>query len=205
MAKLLYFDANGNSLVDFSAKTEYVSGEVLKSIIDGFEYTCSAGPLCGEPVRHIKVKILDMQLGSSQIELKDVTHGIGKAIFASFLTASPILLEPVYTTTISVSSDFAKECSRILMTHRGKVKSFEQQNLLSVLNGFMPVAETFGFSKELRSATSGRAIWQSLFSHWEKLPEKLAVQTIAELRRRKGLAEDVPKPDKFMGAETNEA
>jgi elongation factor 2 len=57
---------------------------------------------------------------------------------------------------------------------------------------------TFAFSKELRSATSGRAVWQSIFSHWEKLPEKLAKQTIAELRKRKGLDENVPKPNKFM-------
>jgi elongation factor 2 len=205
MAKLLYFDANGNLLVDVSAKTQYVSGEVLKSIIGGFEYACRAGPLCGEPVRQTKVKIVDLQLDPNQIELKEIAHGMSKAIFASFLTASPVLFEPVYATTISVSSDFARECSRILMAHRGKIKSFEQQSLLSVFKGFMPVSETFGFSTGLRSATSGRAIWQSLFSHWEKLPQKLAVQTIVELRKRKGLAVDVPKPGKFTGVGPDEA
>jgi elongation factor 2 len=125
-------------------------------------------------------------------------HGVGKAIFASFLTAKPVLLEPVYATTVSVSSDLAGECSRILTTRRGKIKNFEQKGLLTAIKGFIPVAETFGFSKELRSATSGRAVWQSIFDHWEKLPERLSTQTITELRKRKGLAADVPKAEKFM-------
>ncbi len=198
LAKLLYFDENGNALVDCSGKTAGVSKEVLKSLIGGFEYACKAGPLCGEPVRCVKVRLVDMQLNENPESPNDVMHGIGKAIFASFLTAKPALLEPVYATTVSVSSELAGECSRILTTRRGKVKSFEQKGLLTAIKGFIPVAETFGFSKELRSATSGRAIWQSIFDHWEKLPERLAQQTITELRKRKGLAAEVPKPEKFM-------
>jgi elongation factor 2 len=50
----------------------------------------------------------------------------------------------------------------------------------------------------MRSATSGRAVWQLFFSHWEKLPPKLAAEVIATLRKRKGLAVDVPKPERFM-------
>jgi elongation factor 2 len=198
MAKLLYFDANGNAFVDFSGKIAGVSKEVLKSLIGGFEYACKAGPLCGEPVHNVKVKLTDLQLNPTEDAPSEIMRGVGKAIFAAFLTAHPVLLEPVYATTISVSSELSGECSRILTTRRGKVKSFEQKGLLATIKGFIPVAETFGFSKELRSATSGRAFWQSIFDHWEKLPQKRAAQTITELRKRKGLAADVPKPEKFM-------
>ncbi len=205
MDKLIHCDVNGNVLIDFNTKTEGFSREVLKALISGFEYACKAGPLCSEPIRQIKVKILDIQLGIEQNDLNEVIHGISKAIFASFLTAKPVLLEPIYATTISVSGEVAGECSRILTTHRGKIKNFEQKGLLSAIEGFIPVAETFDFSKELRSATSGRAIWQSLFSHWEKLPQKYARQTITERRKQKGLSEDLPKSDKFTGAKTDES
>jgi elongation factor 2 len=107
-------------------------------------------------------------------------------------------LEPVYKTIISVASELAGECSRILSSRRGKVSSFEQKGLLTVISGFIPVSETFGFSKELRSATSGRAFWQSFFDHWEKMPQKLALQVISDLRQSKGLAAQVPKPEKFL-------
>jgi elongation factor 2 len=52
-------------------------------------------------------------------------------------------------------------------------------------------------SQELRSATSGRAFWQSTFDHWEKMPEKLEAKIIKETRRRKGLPAEVPKPERF--------
>jgi len=195
--RVLSLDEHRNVLVDCNGKTKQVSTEVLEAIISGFEYACRAGPLCGEPARHVRVNLIDLKLNATDAPV-EIMRGVGKAIFGSFLTAKPVLLEPVYSITISVSSELSGECSRILTTRRGKVKGFEQKGLLTAIKGFIPVAETFGFSKELRSATSGRAIWQSIFDHWERMPEKLAVETISELRRRKGLPADVPKPEKFL-------
>jgi len=128
----------------------------------------------------------------------EIMHGVGKAVFGSFLTADPVLLEPVYKIIISVATELAGESSRILSTRRGKVTLFEQKGLLTMITGFIPVSETFGLSKELRSATSGRAFWQTFFDHWEKMPPNLALEIISDLRRRKGLAPEVPKPEKFM-------
>jgi elongation factor 2 len=194
---ILSVDEHRNVLLDCSGKTEQTSEEALEAIIAGFEYACKAGPLCGEPVRHLKVNLVDFQLGEGEAGL-EVMRGVGKAVFGSFLTADPVLLEPIYKIVITVASDLARESSRILTTRRGKVASFEQRGLLTNISGFIPVSETFGFSKELRSATSGRAFWQSFFDHWEKMPQKLAFEVITELRRRKGLAPEVPKPEMFM-------
>jgi elongation factor 2 len=195
---VLSLDEHRNVLVDCNGKTETLSEENLEAIIAGFEYACKAGPLCGEPIRHLKVNLVDFQLGEEVDGGSQVMHGVGKATFASFLTAEPTLQEPVYKIIISVASELASESSRILSTKRGKVTLYEQKGLLTQITGYIPVAETFGFSMELRSATSGRAVWQSFFDHWEKMPPKLAAETIAEMRKRKGLTPDVPKPEKFM-------
>ena len=125
-------------------------------------------------------------------------RGVGKAIFGSFLTAQPVLLEPIYKIVITVASELTGEISRILSIKRGKVTLFEQKGLLSCISGYIPVSETFSFSKELRSATSGRAFWQSFFDHWEKMPQKLTIQVVADLRQRKGLSPEIPKAEKFM-------
>ena len=193
---ILSIDEHRNLLLDCSGKTEPVSEQVLEAIIGGFEFACKAGPLCGEPVRHLKVDLVNLQL-SGEFTSAEVMRGVGKAIFGSFLTAQPILLEPVCKIIITVASELTSETSRILCSRRGKVISFEQKGLLAAINGFMPVSETFGFSKEMRTATSGRAFWQSFFDHWEKMPPKLSLQVITDMRRRKGLAPEVPKPDKF--------
>ncbi|MCL5877108.1 MAG: GTP-binding protein [Candidatus Bathyarchaeota archaeon] len=195
---VLSLDEHRNILFDCNSKTDDVCKEVLEAIIAGFEYACRAGPLCGEPIRHLKVNLLDFELDEGAETNSEVMRGVGKAVFASFLTADPTLQEPIYKIIITVASELASESSRIISTRRGKVTSFEQKGLLSQISGYIPVAETFGFSKELRSATSGRAVWQSFFDHWEKVPPKLAAEVIVELRKRKGLAPEVPKPEKFM-------
>ena len=195
---ILSVDEHRNVLLDCSAKTEQISEEKLEAIIAGFEYACRAGPLCGEPVRHLQVNLVDLQLNQSGEGGLEVMHGVGKAVFGSFLTADPALLEPIYKIIISVATELSGESSRILSTRRGKVTLFEQKGLLTIISGYIPVSETFGFSKELRSATSGRAFWQTFFDHWEKMPQKLSSEVIADLRQRKGLASEVPKPEKFM-------
>ena len=149
---VLSVDEHRNVLLDCSGKTEPLPEEVLEALIGGFEFACKAGPLCGEPVRHLKVSLVDFQL-SSEFNCDEVMRGVGKAIFGSFLSAQPVLLEPIYKIILTVSSELASESSRILSSRRGKVTLFEQKGLQTVISGFIPVSETFGFSKELRSAT----------------------------------------------------
>ena len=194
---ILSVDEHRNVLLDCSGKSDPLPEDVLEAIIAGFEFACKAGPSCGEPVRHLKVNLVDFQLGS-EFSCDEVMRCVGKAVFGSFLSAHPILLEPIYKITLTVASELTSESSRILATRRGKVTLFEQKGLQTVITGFIPVAETFGFSKELRSATSGKAFWQSFFDHWEKMPPKLASQVVSDLRRRKGLPPELPKPEKFM-------
>ncbi|MGF3522698.1 MAG: GTP-binding protein [Candidatus Bathyarchaeia archaeon] len=197
---ILAVDEHRNVLWDATGKTEQIQEEILEPIIAGFEFACRAGPLCSEPVRHIKVNLIDFELTSKPEHLTavEIMHGFGKAIFGSFLTAKPVLLEPVYRTVISVPTELAGECQRILSTRRGKIASFVNKGLLTTITAFVPVAETFGLSRELRSSTSGHAFWQSNLDRWEKVPEKLAQKIISEIRSRKGLSMEVPSATKFL-------
>jgi elongation factor 2 len=199
-SSVLSVDEQRNILVDCGGKTEQVSGELLESIIAGFEFACGAGPLCGEPMRHVKVNLADLQLSENlkQRGSTEVMHGVGKAIFGSFLKAKPVLLEPVYKIVVTVTTDLAGECSRIIETNRGKISSFEQKGLLTVITGHIPVSETFGLSKEMRSATSGRAFWQNMVEYWAQVPVKLAAKVILGVRKRKGLAPEVPLASRFL-------
>jgi elongation factor 2 len=200
---ILLLDEHQNVLVDQNCKTATISQELQQAIIEGFKFACSAGPLCGEPMYHVRVNLADFELSQSNQDKSpiEVMRGIGKAIFASTLTANPTLQEPIYKTIIILPTELSGQTQKILAAKRGKISHFEQKGLLTEIQGQMPVAETFGFSKEMRSATSGRAFWQFIFDHWEALPEKIAQKTISEIRQRKGLAKDAPKPERFMDNE----
>ena len=58
--------------------------------------------------------------------------------------------------------------------------------------GKMPVAETFGFSNDIRAATQGRAVWNTENAGFEILPISLFEKTVGEIRERKGLKPEVP-------------
>ena len=184
-------------------ETQVPERELLEFIAAGFGFACGAGPLCGEPLRHVKVCLKDAQF-SRNVELSnsmEVMHGVGKAIFGSFLSAQPVLLEPIYKMVISAPSDLAGECTRILIGRRGTISLFEQKGAVVVISGYIPVAETLGLSEELRSATSGRAFWQSMLDRWEPLLEKHASKVIAEIRKRKGLPSEIPASIRFLEEE----
>ncbi len=197
--KVLAVDDYHNILVDATGDALQLE-RILDSVVSGFLFACRAGPLCGEPLRGLQVSINRVEL-SQQEELRspsEVMRGVGKAIFGSFLTGKPFLLEPVYKTIISTPTELAGTSTRILSTRGAKITSFEEKGILTVISGYVPVAKTFGLAEELRSASSGRAFWQSFFDHWEPVPEKDAVKVIGEVRRRKGLPAQVPKPERFL-------
>ena len=197
--EVLAVDEHGNMLVDCTGKTERFR-EFLDFIVSGFTFACNAGPLCGEPMRGVQVNLMDVQLSENAEHHGpvEVMRGVGKAVFGSFLTANPVLLEPFYKTVISAPTELAGACSRIISSRRGKIAGFEQKGAFTVLTSYIPVAGTFGLSAELRSATSGRAFWQSMLDHWGKLPQKLETKTIKEVRKRKGLPAEIPRSERFL-------
>jgi elongation factor 2 len=196
---VLAVDEHENVLVDRTGKNEQLR-EVFDFVISGFTFACNAGPLCGEPMRGVQVNLLGIQLSENaeQCNPVELMRGMGKAVFGSFLTAEPMLVEPVYKTIISAPTELAGVCSRIISSRRGKTSAFEQKGAFTIVTSHIPVVGTFGLSAELRSATSGRAFWQSLFDRWEKMPEKLEAKTIKELRKRKGLPATVPRAERFL-------
>jgi elongation factor 2 len=196
---IIVVDENENVLTESMAKPEQLH-DIFDFVISGFRFACRAGPLCGEPMRGVEVNLMEIQLSENaeQCGPVEVMSGVGKAVFGSFLSANPVLLEPFYKTVISSSTELAGQCSKIITRRRGKISDFENKGAFTVITSFIPVAETFGLPEELRSTTSGRAFWQSMFDHWEKVPEKLEAKVIIETRKRKGLPSEIPKAERFL-------
>jgi elongation factor 2 len=190
-----------NMLIDLTKKVQNLN-EVKDSIISGFHWACRTGPLCEEPLRGVKVELLDAQLHEEpkQREPSQIMRAISRAILGSALTAKPVLLEPIYNINVSVPNQWFGTCSKILTNRRGKILTTEHRGALTVIAGYIPVAETFGLSEEMRSATSGHAFWQCTFARWEKIPENVATEVIKQIRRKRGLPPEIPKPDKFVEA-----
>jgi len=188
-----------NILVDLTKGIQYLR-EARDMIISGFRWACGNGPLCEEPMRGVKVKLMDAQLHEDPVHRgpAQIMPATRRAFLGSFLTAKPVLSEPVYKIGVSVPAQWVGDVTSIIIRKRGRILSSEQKGPITMINGYIPVAETFGLSAEMRSATSGHAFWQTQFDHWEKVPENIALSVIEEIRKRRGLPPEIPKADKFI-------
>jgi elongation factor 2 len=190
---------HGNILINLSKNVQNLR-TINRAAIDGFRWACQVGPLCEVPIKGLKVKLLDAKLDEDPVQRgsAQVTPAMRKAIYGAFLLADPVLLEPVYRIQVTVPTMWVGEVNRLLARSHGKIFSSVSKGISMVINGYIPVAKTIGLASNLRTLTSGAALWQTQFDHWGTVPENLATQRIVEIRKRKGLRQEVPSAERFV-------
>jgi elongation factor 2 len=188
-----------NVLLDLTKGIQYLR-EVKETVNSGFRWGVKSGPLSDEPIRGVKVKLLDAKLHEDPVHRgpAQVMPAIKRALWGSFLTAKPVLTEPIYKIGVSVPHQFVGDVTGLITRKRGRVISSEQKGPVTNVTGYIPVSETFGLSAEMRGATSGHAFWQTQFDHWEKVPESISMEVITGIRKRRGLPEEIPRASKFI-------
>jgi elongation factor G len=101
------------------------------------------------------------------------------------LAASPILLEPIMNLKVTVPENFMGDVMGDLSSKRGRIIGNLPHGRKVVIEGQVPLAEMFAYSKELRSLTQGRGVYEMTFSHYEQVPSNLQEKIVAEAAARK--------------------
>jgi elongation factor G len=96
--------------------------------------------------------------------------------------AGPILLEPIMATEVVVPEQFMGAVIGDLSARRGKILGMAPRAGMQVVDAHVPLAEMFGYSTSLRSATEGRAIYTMQFHHYAPVPGHIGEQLIAKSR-----------------------
>jgi len=205
-----------NVLVDDSLPSE-VDKAMLKqskeSLVQGFQWATKEGPLCDEKIRSCKFKIMNAELADDA-----VMRGGGQIIptarrvaYSAFLLATPRLMEPVQFSEIECPADCVAAIYNVLSRRRGHVVRDlpKPGSPMYTVHAYLPAMESFGFETDLRTHTSGQAMCQTMFDHWQLVPgdpldrsillrplepapaPHLAREFMLKMRRRKGLSEDV--------------
>ena len=198
-----------NLLVDCTKGVQYLN-EIKDSVVAGFQWASKEGVLCDENCRGIRCNIYDVSLHTDTIHRGggQVIPTARRVFYASILTASPRILEPVYLCEIQCPETAMGGIYGVLNRRRGHV--FEEAKLegtpMFVIKSYLPVNESFGFTADLRSNTGGQAFPQCVFDHWQLLPgdpteggtSNKAATVVTETRKRKALAEAIPPLDRFL-------
>lgn len=192
-------DSYVNVLVDATKGLQYMR-EIKDTVIQAFRLNVAEGPLAREPIRGLLVKIVDANVHEDPAHRgpAQIMPAMRDAMFQGFLSANPILLEPIMKLDMKVPQDFLGNVTRIIAGKRGKIISLEQTDQTMHLVAEIPVAETFDLSDQLRSATAGKAFWGTEFARWSPVPTSMVAETIRKIRERKGLPPEPPKPEDFM-------
>jgi elongation factor 2 len=178
----------GNMLIDNSRGIVQI-GEVIDLIGDGFEQVMVGGPLAREPCDKVLVRIADMKLHEDAIHRgpAQVLPAIREAIRESMASADCVIFEPLQTLQIDAPEEYLGELSKLIQNKRGQLLDVETDGGMISVKSKLPVAEMFGFTSDLRSATGGRGSHFLVDQGFEKLPRDLQDKAIKQIRTRKGL------------------
>lgn len=210
-------DSQGpNILVDDTLPSEVdktLLSSIRESVVQGFQWAVREGPLCEEPIRNCKFKLLDAVVAPESIHRGggQVIPTARRVAYSAFLLATPRLMEPYYYVEVHAPADCVSAVYTVLARRRGHVTQDAPMpgSPLYSIKAFLPAIDSFGFETDLRTHTQGQAFCLSVFHHWQIVPgdpldksiqirplepqpaPHLAREFMMKTRRRKGLSEDV--------------
>lgn len=188
-----------NMLLDMTKGIQYLN-ETMELIIEGIHEALDGGPLADEPVQNLLMKLIDVKLHEDAIHRgpAQVIPAVRSAIKAGLLLGGDSLLEPIQKLHITVPQDYMGGATAQIQSRRGQVFDMTSEGDTITVIGKAPVAELFGFAGDVRSATEGRAMWNSEFAGFELIPQGMVKEVVLEIRKRKGLKEELPKASDYL-------
>jgi len=188
-----------NMFIDMTKGIQYLN-ETMELILEGWREALRGGPLADEQVQNLKVRLVDVKLHEDAIHRgpAQVIPAVRSAVKAGMLMAGDSLLEPIQKIQITVPADLMGAATSQIQGRRGQIFDMQSEGDTVTVIGKAPVAELFGFAGDIRSATEGRAMWSTEFAGFELVPAGLVEEVVRSIRRRKGLKEQIPRPEDYL-------
>ncbi|MFM8494551.1 MAG: elongation factor G [Planctomycetia bacterium] len=160
-----------------------VPREYIPSVEKGFRASLAKGPIAGFPIVGVKATLSD---GSyHDVDSSDMAFQIcARAGFReAFLNTKPVLLEPIMKIEVEVPADFQGPVTGELNKRRGLIISTETVGNTSTIVAEVPLAETFGYSTDLRSMTQGQGVFTMEFSKYKPTPGNVQKEIVDERKK----------------------
>ena len=175
-------DANGEELFKFDSTV--VGGAIPKEYIpavgEGIEEATQAGILAGVPVVGVHATVYDgsyHEVDSSEMAF----HIAGSMAFKEAMQkANPVLLEPIMKVEVTMPEEYMGDVIGDINSRRGRIEGMDDLGGGKIVRGYVPLAEMFGYSTDLRSKTQGRGNYSMFFEKYEQVPKNIQEKIISE-------------------------
>ena len=174
-------DANGEETFKFESAV--VGGAIPKEYIpavgEGIEEAAKAGIIAGFPVVGVKATVYDgsyHEVDSSEMAF----HIAGSMCFKEAMQkASPVLLEPIMKVEVTMPEEYMGDVIGDINSRRGRIEGMDDLGGGKIVRGYVPLAEMFGYSTDLRSKTQGRGNYSMFFEKYEPVPKSVQEKIIS--------------------------
>ena len=174
-------DANAEEVFKFESTV--VGGAIPKEYIpavgEGIEEASKAGILGGFPVLGVKATVYDgsyHEVDSSEMAFKIA----GSMAFKEAMQkGGAVLLEPIMKVEVSTPEDYMGDVIGDINSRRGRIEGMDDIGGGKMVRGFVPLADMFGYSTDLRSKTQGRGNYSMFFDHYEPVPKSVQEKVLA--------------------------
>ena len=174
-------DANGEETFKFESAV--VGGAIPKEYIpavgEGIEEAAKAGIIAGFPVVGVKATVYDgsyHEVDSSEMAF----HIAGSMCFKEAMQkAAPVLLEPIMKVEVTMPEEYMGDVIGDINSRRGRIEGMDDLGGGKIVRGYVPLAEMFGYSTDLRSKTQGRGNYSMFFEKYEPVPKSVQEKIIS--------------------------
>jgi elongation factor 2 len=190
---------NGTTVLVNDTKGIQNLHETRELIIEAFNDVCKKGPIAEEPLTGVLVRLVDAKLHEDAIHRgpAQTIPAVRNAIKGALIRAKSVIFEPIQKIRIDAPNEWIGGITREVTTRRGIIEDMPVEGGVASVIGKMPVAESFGFSNDIRAATQGRAVWNTENAGYVQVPADLFHKVSSEIRQRKGLKEEIPGESQY--------
>ena len=175
-------DPNGEETFKFESTV--VGGAIPKEYIpavgEGIEEAAQAGILGGFPVLGVHANVYDgsyHEVDSSEMAF----HIAGSMAFKEAMAkASPVLLEPIMKVEVTMPEEYMGDVIGDINSRRGRIEGMDDIGGGKMVKAYVPLAERFGYSTDLRSKTHGRGNYSMFFEKYEPVPKSVQEKVLAD-------------------------
>ena len=175
-------DPNGEETFKFESTV--VGGAIPKEYIpavgEGIEEAAQAGILGGFPVLGVHANVYDgsyHEVDSSEMAF----HIAGSMAFKEAMQkANPVLLEPIMKVEVTMPEEYMGDVIGDINSRRGRIEGMDDIGGGKLVKAYVPLAEMFGYSTDLRSKTQGRGNYSMFFEKYEQVPKSVQEKVLAD-------------------------
>jgi elongation factor G len=155
-----------------------VPREYIPSVDAGIQDAMQVGILAGYPTVGVKAILKDGQ--SHDVDSSEMAFKIAgsMAYKEAARKAGPVILEPIMAVEVRTPEEYMGDVIGDLNSRRGQIASMEDASGVKVVRASVPLSEMFGYVGDLRSKTSGRAVYSMTFETYNQVPTKVAEEII---------------------------